>query len=619
MEAIREYLHNMFLNLPETPQVLRAKAELMEMMEDKYEELMREGMSEKEAVGTVISEFGNLEELAEELGIDSFMKQEQAQSDTMGNSTTDDTSRQSDRDTWQDGTASHGAQFIDGQSSGAQYTNGQSSDTQYSNAQYGNTQYGNTSQNTNTASRWGLEEVRRYLSDGRKHARMIAFGVMLCIWSPLLASISDGAVEEGYITNILSDAMDGSLFLFVGIAVLLFIMASNCHKRYAKIKHFTINLDEQAVSYLMIRGKKDENKRFVLLCLGVLLCVFSVTPSMFSDYIDNALIQEMMDSSVLFFVGIAVYCFVYGGSVRSRYKDLSKAVKNHARAYQTSGKNPYGAGAQPIFEKKRFPVGAFLGILLIATGILCVVSDLSNTVYQNADTQQEDLTQILQGISTTDKIRAIDVEGSAGKISIEVADDITKPDINCDGKNNKRPHISYKDGKLTVKNKSTGSFHLFSRRTWNRGYSMTIKIPAAMYDHGKLALNMSAGDIHLTGFTGGEASVNVDAGNVQVKDCSLERLEVAADAGNVDMKGSHIYDINVDIDAGNFMMDFDGPQEAYAYDLSADLGLIAVGQNKNSGVSNEYTAQKDQQIEGYESYQQIKADVDMGNITIKTE
>ena len=243
MEAIREYLHNMFLNLPETPQVLRAKAELMEMMEDKYEELRQEGMSEKEAVGTVISEFGNLDELAEELGIDSFMKQEQTQSDTMGNSTTDDTSRQSD-------------------------------------------------------PRWGLEEVRRYLSDGRKHARMVALGVMLCIWSPLLSSVSDGAVEEGYITNILSDAMDGSLFLFVGIAVLLFIMASNCHKRYAKIKHFTINLDEQAVSYLMIRGKKDENKRFVLLCLGVPLCVFSVIPSMFSDYIDNALIQEIMDSSV---------------------------------------------------------------------------------------------------------------------------------------------------------------------------------------------------------------------------------------------------------------------------------------------------------------------------------
>ena len=77
MEAIREYLSNMFMNLPETPQVLRAKAELMEMMEDKYEELIAEGMSEKEAVGTVISEFGNLDELAEELGIGDFMKKEE--------------------------------------------------------------------------------------------------------------------------------------------------------------------------------------------------------------------------------------------------------------------------------------------------------------------------------------------------------------------------------------------------------------------------------------------------------------------------------------------------------------------------------------------------------------
>ena len=36
MEAIREYLHNMFLNLPETPQVLRAKAELMDMKWQKF-------------------------------------------------------------------------------------------------------------------------------------------------------------------------------------------------------------------------------------------------------------------------------------------------------------------------------------------------------------------------------------------------------------------------------------------------------------------------------------------------------------------------------------------------------------------------------------------------------
>lgn len=58
MEAIRNYLETMFLNLPNTPEVYKAKNELWQMMEDKYTELKAEGKSENEAVGTVISEFG---------------------------------------------------------------------------------------------------------------------------------------------------------------------------------------------------------------------------------------------------------------------------------------------------------------------------------------------------------------------------------------------------------------------------------------------------------------------------------------------------------------------------------------------------------------------------------
>ena len=122
MEAIREYLSNMFMNLPETPQVLRAKAELMEMMEDKYEELIAEGMSEKEAVGTVISEFGNLDELAEELGIGDFMKKEEEPQEKK--------SRHADR-------------------------------------------------------RWGPEEAKKYVAFAKTHARYIALGVMFCISVPL--------------------------------------------------------------------------------------------------------------------------------------------------------------------------------------------------------------------------------------------------------------------------------------------------------------------------------------------------------------------------------------------------------------------------------------------------
>ena len=68
MDTIKSYLETMFANLPATAEVLKAKDELWGMMEDKYNELISEGKSENEAVGTVISEFGNLDELAETLG-----------------------------------------------------------------------------------------------------------------------------------------------------------------------------------------------------------------------------------------------------------------------------------------------------------------------------------------------------------------------------------------------------------------------------------------------------------------------------------------------------------------------------------------------------------------------
>ncbi len=69
MEAIRNYLESMFANLPNTAEVQKAKSELLQMMEDKYTSLIEEGKKENEAVGIVISEFGNLDEIAETLGI----------------------------------------------------------------------------------------------------------------------------------------------------------------------------------------------------------------------------------------------------------------------------------------------------------------------------------------------------------------------------------------------------------------------------------------------------------------------------------------------------------------------------------------------------------------------
>ncbi|MBP1754114.1 MAG: hypothetical protein H6Q59_512 [Firmicutes bacterium] len=69
METIRNYLDNLFASLPRTAKVSELKNNILSNMEDKYNELKNQGKTENEAIGIVISEFGNIDELISELGI----------------------------------------------------------------------------------------------------------------------------------------------------------------------------------------------------------------------------------------------------------------------------------------------------------------------------------------------------------------------------------------------------------------------------------------------------------------------------------------------------------------------------------------------------------------------
>lgn len=70
MDTIRNYLDNLFANVPKNPETLRAKEDLLATMEDHYHELIEEGKSENEAIGAVISEFGSIDELLDELELE---------------------------------------------------------------------------------------------------------------------------------------------------------------------------------------------------------------------------------------------------------------------------------------------------------------------------------------------------------------------------------------------------------------------------------------------------------------------------------------------------------------------------------------------------------------------
>ncbi|UZQ51390.1 permease prefix domain 1-containing protein [Clostridium kluyveri] len=69
METIKNYLDNVFAALPKTDELFKLKNDLLINMEEKYNELKSEKKSENEAIGIVISEFGNIDELIGELGV----------------------------------------------------------------------------------------------------------------------------------------------------------------------------------------------------------------------------------------------------------------------------------------------------------------------------------------------------------------------------------------------------------------------------------------------------------------------------------------------------------------------------------------------------------------------
>ncbi|MFC0674026.1 permease prefix domain 1-containing protein [Brachybacterium hainanense] len=69
MNVIDSYLDTLFDPYPRSARMDEARAELRAMMEDKQQSLLDQGLSESQAVGRVIAEFGSLEEVAPELGI----------------------------------------------------------------------------------------------------------------------------------------------------------------------------------------------------------------------------------------------------------------------------------------------------------------------------------------------------------------------------------------------------------------------------------------------------------------------------------------------------------------------------------------------------------------------
>ena len=306
METIRNYLNAMFGGLPDTPEVRKAYEELAAMMEDKYTELIGEGRSENEAVGTVISEFGNLEELAQTLGIEDCVSGAGSRKTAEAHSTDAPTgqntpgpeakpSRSSNYSAGQ-GTSRGSSRYSAWQEAGP----GSADDEYY--------EY----RRAVTA-----DEVCDYLSAGNAAALLQSFGVFLCITSPV-GAILFGDFGGGWLGNFLESFGVALLFVFVAAAVACFLISGSLMKPWAFVRTEACAFEDDAWEIIDEQERIAESDGARMKIIGIMLCILCIVPTiLFGDNIGPALMFVC--------VGAGVLLLVLKAQRRALFKRLRKA------------------------------------------------------------------------------------------------------------------------------------------------------------------------------------------------------------------------------------------------------------------------------------------------------
>ena len=320
METIRNYLNAMFAGLPDTPEVRRAYEELAAMMEDKYTELTEEGVSENEAVGTVISEFGNLEELAQTLGIEDCINARASRAQNGEAEAAKETSKEAFKENAQ-GTASY-----------------QEGSNEFYGADDFNTFY------EESRRLISAEELCDYLSVGGFSALLRSFGVLLCVTSvsgPILLSGLGG----GWFARKLESFGVALFFVFIAAAVASFLIADAYMKPWKFFKKEALDFDSEAREIIKDQERILEEENTKRRILGIVLIILSIVPNIIFD-------SNMSVAMMFVFVGVGVFLLVYNGEKKRLFKHIKKA-ESRAQASSAARRRYVSTGGKRYVSKDR--------------------------------------------------------------------------------------------------------------------------------------------------------------------------------------------------------------------------------------------------------------------------
>ena len=513
MNTIRNYLDNMFRNLPNTEAVRKAKAELLQMMEDKYEELIKEGKTENEAIGIVISEFGNLDELADSLGIGEQV-----------NESADEDKPILSIDRIKSylsminmrallipiGIAlcicSVAAPIIEEALSidlevlgvGGMFTMIAAAVVLFVLAGIRGKEYQEVRKKECSLSVEGAEYVRNERSSFKSpYGMLTSIGIGLCILSILNPIVFD---KIPYLDKGFGAAM---MFGFIGLGVFLITYAHTKMKGYDRLLELNVGMGEEFIP----KTDRKVNKLPIIICALI---------------VGGVMITSMGTRFVLpFFTG-------------TLFKDSGETV---ATTYSLSEGGSGMENANGDITSVNINLSACKIIIEPAEG-----NGLVDVEY------------------TGDKRLKPDVSFENGKLT---AKNNAAGGFNI-GFNINKPVLTIKLGKETK---------LDNLEIKVNAGDISIKGVYADYFFG----DFDAGNISIADSVFRKADIDVDAGNISIDGSGINTFKIDVDAGNIDIRKTNLKDVTIDVDFGSVNINDLGSVDAYSYDCKVDAGIINIG------------------------------------------
>ena len=184
-------------------------------------------------------------------------------------------------------------------------------------------------------------EAEEYLSASRAAAGKIAFGVLLCIISPVMLFLLIGACETGIIT-VFSENMGtfiglAVLLLVVAAAVVMFMFFGSPLSKFDYMEKEAIRLSEAAKAYVSAEKKDAERGYIKHNAIGAVLCILGALSTLAGAFSEHEMLVIIGVSGTLLLVALGAYSFIAAGVPWGAIQKMLEEG-DYSRKNKTSGK-----------------------------------------------------------------------------------------------------------------------------------------------------------------------------------------------------------------------------------------------------------------------------------------